>query len=347
MTMTPVRTRTVTALITLLAALVLGLTPSADASTPIVIPSEPVVDIGVPSSFARLGGTDRIATAVAISQASHAPGVGVAYVARADDFPDALAAGPVAQATGGPILLTPTTELAAATAAELNRLQPGRVVVLGGAEAVSNAVYEVLAEDHAVVERVGGADRYETAAYVTGLLGDLDVVYIATGERFPDALVGAAAAGKESGGVLLTGSNHLPDHTLYKLWTLTPDRIVILGGEQAVSSVVEKALIDADSGGVSRIFGATRYDTAVAVSEALYGRGAGEVFVASGENFPDALVVSAITGTAPLLLTPRDELPTVVADEYDALNATRTTIVGGEAAVSRAVADRLVEVAAD
>jgi hypothetical protein len=57
-------------------------------------------------------------------------------VATGDNFPDALAGGPVGAANDGPILLTGRDSLAPETAAELGRLQPDRVVVLGGPGAV-------------------------------------------------------------------------------------------------------------------------------------------------------------------------------------------------------------------
>ena len=92
----------------------------------------------------RLAGADRYATAAAISQATFSPGVPVAYVATASSFPDALAGG-AAAAGKGPILLVSPAGIPAATAGELARLKPGRIVVLGGSGAVSDSVLVELA----------------------------------------------------------------------------------------------------------------------------------------------------------------------------------------------------------
>src|SRR5207244_3788041 len=81
-------------------------------------------------------GDDRYATAAAVSEASFAAGVPVAYVATGSGFADALAAGPVAAADGGPILLVDRDTIPAATGAELDRLRPQRIVVLGGTAVV-------------------------------------------------------------------------------------------------------------------------------------------------------------------------------------------------------------------
>ena len=55
------------------------------------------------------------------------------------NFPDALAGAAAAGVTGGPLLLVDST-LPAATATELARLHPARIVILGSAAVVSDAV---------------------------------------------------------------------------------------------------------------------------------------------------------------------------------------------------------------
>jgi putative cell wall-binding protein len=87
----------------------------------------------------RLAGANRYDTAVAISSASFSSAE-VVYVATGLNFPDALAAGPVAGVTAGPLLLVPGTSLPASVQAELSRLDPDAVVVLGSAGVVSENV---------------------------------------------------------------------------------------------------------------------------------------------------------------------------------------------------------------
>jgi hypothetical protein len=66
--------------------------------------------------------------------------VPVAYVATGLNFPDALAGAAAAGYVGGPLLLVTGTTVPPATAAELSRLRPGSVIVLGGTTVVSDAV---------------------------------------------------------------------------------------------------------------------------------------------------------------------------------------------------------------
>ncbi len=81
----------------------------------------------------RIAGGDRVATAVAISGSAFPAGAGTAFVVTGDTFPDALAVGPVAGMAGAPVLLVTRDAVPAATAAELARLDPDRIVVVGGA----------------------------------------------------------------------------------------------------------------------------------------------------------------------------------------------------------------------
>ena len=93
-------------------------------------------------SVQRLAGDDRYATAVAISRSTYPNGgVPVVYVTTGENFPDALSAAPAAASQGGPILLTNPSFAPSSTLAELQRLNPARVIVVGGTVAVSDAAF--------------------------------------------------------------------------------------------------------------------------------------------------------------------------------------------------------------
>lgn len=101
--------------------------------------------------------------------------------------------------------------------------------------------------------------------------GPVEVVYVATGRNFPDALAGANLAATV-GAPLLTVEPDLPlpATTIAALDSLDPNRIVIFGGPAAVSEAVRGALADhARSGSVTRISGTDRHDTAAQIAEAL------------------------------------------------------------------------------
>jgi putative cell wall-binding protein len=93
---------------------------------------------------------------------------------------------------------------------------------------------------------------------------------------------------------------------------------------------------------VTRIAGVDRYAQSVAVAEANF-RSASTVYLASGENYPDALSATATAAAhkAPLLLTTPATLPAAVSNEIQKLDTENIVIVGGTAAVSSAVETQL------
>ncbi len=311
--------------------------------------------------IARLAGTNRFETAAAISQSFFQPGVPVVYITNGMNYPDALAGGPTAAQLGGPILLASPTQLPRVTRQELVRLNPGRIVILGGPGAIGAAVETDLREyTTGTVTRLAGSDRYQTAVAIsqathTFSVGGryVDRVYIASGANFPDALTGAAAAfpastaaARQGAPVLLVRPGGAPQITLDELARLNPEQIIVLGGPGAVSDAVLDQL--APYGDVVRVAGNNRYRTAVALSEVTYPGGATTAYVATGELFPDALSAAPVAGinAAPLLLTPKEgPLPPEVRAELERLGVTKIIILGGPGAVSEAVQNELAELA--
>lgn len=193
----------------------------------------------------RIAGPDRFETSAAISAASFAPNVPVAYVAFGRNFPDALSAAPVAGIQGAPILLTETSSIPTAIRTELARLKPGKIVILGSAASISEGVKTALDEyTTGPVERVAGPDRFATSAAVSAAAFNpgVPVVYIAFGRNFPDALSAAPVAGIQGGPILLTETDSIPDSIKAELTRLKPAKIVILGSAASVSEGVKTAL---------------------------------------------------------------------------------------------------------
>ena len=292
------------------------------------------------ASIMRLSGSDRYATAAAISKSRFAGGASTVFIATGASFPDALAGSPAAAKANGPILLTTPWELPAATATELARLKPSKIVILGGAGAVSGSVASRLATYAGTVVRWSGSDRFATAATVSRntFAPGVAVAYVTTGASFPDALSGGAIAGRNGGPILLVQQNVVPAATAGELTRLKPSKIVILGGLGAVNGSVADAIRPyATSGWVQRLAGADRYATSVQVSRASYGSaGSDAVFVATGANFPDGLAGGPVAALlpGPLLLTTPTQLPGVVGTELNRLDPSKVYVLGGIGSVS-------------
>jgi putative cell wall-binding protein len=278
-----------------------------------------------------------------LSQARFGPGVSTVFIATGASFPDALAGSPAAAVAGGPILLTARDGLPAATANELARLRPSRIVVLGGPGVVSDGVRAQLGAYAGRVDRWSGANRFETAAAISrSTFGPgVPVAYLATGSTFPDALSGGALAGRNRGPILLVAADSIPAATAAELARLRPAQVVVLGGPGVISEGVRIAAGGyATTGSAPRLSGANRFTTSVAISQAANGPGGSDtVFVATGTNFPDGLAGGAVAALVPgpiLLVTPT-QLPGAIATELARLNPDTVYVIGGTGAVSDGV----------
>ena len=188
----------------------------------------------------RIAGANRYATASAVSQ-GFLPGAPNVFIATGLSFPDALAGVPASGVLGGPLLLTATTSLPNETKLELQRLNPARVVILGGTGVVSNSVASQIGTSAgAPVVRWAGANRFATAATVsTNSFGSrAQTAFVANGLSFPDALAGGPSGGAFGGPMLLTQSTSLPPATAAELMVRNPARIYVLGGTSVVSASV-------------------------------------------------------------------------------------------------------------
>lgn len=223
-----------------------------DPETITILGGTAAVSEGVESELAdlasvgvrRIGGADRFATAAMVAEAAFRGTGGTVYVSTGGDFPDTLAAGPAAGLAAAPVLLVDRDRLPEATAAQLERLAPSRIVVVGGTAVVSEDVAGQLAA-YGPVERIAGSSRVGTSVAVSADAFDPvpGAVYIATGGNFPDGLAGAPAAAFEGAPILLVGQD-LPDEVAEEILRLGVHRVVILGGTAAVPAAVEQALED-------------------------------------------------------------------------------------------------------
>ncbi|GAA1770055.1 cell wall-binding repeat-containing protein [Agromyces humatus] len=297
-------------------------------------------------SNARLAGGDRFGTSAAISRGAFAPRVPVVYIANGLNFPDALSGAPVAATKGGPVLLTGSTYLPWTVIDELERLEPQRIVVLGGTGAISDILLNTLKPyTSGSVTRLAGGDRFATSAAISkaSFSAGVPVAYVANGLNFPDALSGAPVAGIQGGPVLLARATSIPASVATELKRLKPKRIVVLGGTGVTTPTLQNALKAYTSGSVTRLAGGDRFATSAAISKASFPAGVPVAYVANGMTFPDALSGAPAAGVqgGPVLLTQRNTIPASVVAELKRLKPKRVVVLGGPGAVSDAVRAQL------
>jgi len=244
------------------------------------------------------------------------------------------------------------------------RLGAAALVALIGSLLAFASPSAALINDEAGTARFGGDNRYETAAAIatsphwandTSCTPDVVVV---NGENFPDGLSASIYGDR----ILLVKQNSIPAATqaaIIALQDLAQDScsgqvdLEVVGGPAAVSAEVVGQLTDITNGTGGyvdfrgRIFGADRYETAIAVAEDTYGSELQECLVlAVGDNFPDALAAGPLVDDSgcPLVLTAGDSLHPATA-AYMAAEAADSLgfvyIIGGTAAIPASVETEL------
>ena len=297
------------------------------------------------ATIGRIAGNDRFATAVAVSRSGFGPGVPVAYVVTGTNFPDALAAGPAAARRNGPVLLVERDRLPASTAEELGRLQPGEIVVVGGASSVSDAVARGLDRyTSGPVRRLAGSDRASTAAHVSAAtFPSASTVFVAGGQSFADALAATPAAYRNGAPLLLVNKSSVPSSTSAELRRLGAQRVVILGGPATVDATAENALRGAVRT-VERWSGPDRSATSAVVSSRTFAAGVPAVYLATGAAYADALAGGPVAGRAggPVLLVRGNCVPHTVQNEINRLAPQRIVLLGGTSALGPGVEERTI-----
>jgi putative cell wall-binding protein len=308
----------------------------------------------------RLEGPDRYATAVEVSkEAFPSPGtVDSVVVGSGQSYADTLVGAGLAGAVDGPLLLVGKDHLPSVVADELDRLDVDTVYVIGGSAAVSDGVAaDLAAHGGGEVVRIGGTDRYGTAAMVAAQVAaieDPSKVMLVSGADWPDAASASSVAYAKGYPILLAAPGGLDPPTEAQLSAFAPVEVLVVGGTGAVS---EAALTRAGQLAGStplRLAGVDRYDTCAKVAthaQSKEGFSIDAMYVSTGEEFADALVGGSIAGSTarPLLLARPKSLPGPIAEYLRARRyvVDEVVVLGGSGAVRVGCLDGIDEAMAD
>ncbi|MDQ7095557.1 N-acetylmuramoyl-L-alanine amidase [Desulfosporosinus sp. PR] len=196
--------------------------------------------------------------------------------------------------------------------------------------------------------RIYGERQIDTAIAVsqTGWQ-HADTVLLANCDHFPDALVAAPLSHQLDAPVLLTPVGGVDPRVMDEIHRLGAQKVILLGGVAALSPQVETDIQKSGLPQPERIWGQDQYETAQKVAERIGVKG--QVILANGEQFPDALAISAYAGVTetPILLTRAKAMPEATQQELNTLQQSgdlNTIVIGGEAVVSAATLNGLSNV---
>lgn len=301
------------------------------------------VEVKAERKLARLAGANRYETASLIGEKfGQAETV---LLANSGNFPDALVAANLADSLASPILLTDGLGLSEETKGAIGKLGPARLILLGGENSISLGLEEDLRAQGYTVDRISGANRYETAVNLASQVQPKDYVYLASGENYPDALAISSLATKDQTPILLTAKDGLSPETRSYLEDKGITRLIIAGG---LGTVSQKVTDDLEAMGLSveRIAGEDRYHTSALIGALAYPKENGYI-ISTGNNYIDALTagpLAALTDRSIVLVKP-DKLPESSAGLLKGAPFDKLILIGGENSITRPVSQAIGDLA--
>lgn len=258
----------------------------------------------------RIAGQNRYESAAQISREQFTNAKKV-IVVNSQKYADALSATTLSDGRYS-ILYTEKDTLPTATRNEIQRLNPIEVYLLGGKQSISDGIENILKKYANKVTRIAGKDRYETSAKVAAMSNKKNIV-IASGENFSDPLYASSYAYSNNAKILLSSGKTLSRETRdYLLRNKSKiGNVTVVGGGKSISSATVRYIQSVTGKNVGRISGRNRYEGSVKVANSM---NKSKVFIASGEDFADALAISPLAQklNAPILLSAKGKLDTSV-----------------------------------
>ncbi|OBR94158.1 MULTISPECIES: cell wall-binding repeat-containing protein [Clostridium] len=264
-----------------------------------------------------------------------------AVIASGEGFADALCAAPLAEKNKAPIVLTSRNALSSEAKEQLTRLKVKKVFIVGGTASVSDNVKSEITNMNIETTRIYGQNRFETSLEVAKALGNINGAVVTNGFGFADALSIAPIAAKKGMPILLTAKDELSTPIREFLHNSSYNESYIVGGTGVVSDKISSQLNN-----VTRLGGNSRYETNSAIldhfdNDFSYDK----IYVASGENYPDALSgsVLAASSNSPLILVGTYVDPSVessIKAQHEKYN--NVVALGGTGVVTDAVINSIV-----
>ncbi|TWH59712.1 putative cell wall-binding domain [Desulfitobacterium sp. LBE] len=291
------------------------------------------------TSTSRLAGNDRYQTAIAVSQEGWSSGAGAVVLTTGENYPDALSAASLAGKYDAPILLASSKGLSNETLAEIKRLNPKRVYIVGGVGVIPGNVGTQLSASGISVQRLSGENRYDTALEVAKAVGLSKGIFIVSGESFADALSVAPIAAAEGMAIIPVPSSDLTDSYKKYFARARLNRTIIVGDKKQIPEKIRSQFPSAEI-----IEGEDPYSRNISLIEYFEsGLNNDTICITTGQNYPDALAAAAYAkkNKHPLVLVQGNNIPASAQNYFAKRIVSKVQVFGGEGTVSSSTISRL------
>ncbi|MDL2310425.1 cell wall-binding repeat-containing protein [Peptostreptococcaceae bacterium OttesenSCG-928-C18] len=309
--------------------------------------------------FARYQGSNRYETAVKVSQSKYSSDgangsvkAGAVVLVNGTKSSDMSVAAAFAKQKNAPVLLVDKDTLTTVTLNEIKRLKVKDVYAIGGTGSISSKVEDELAKNGVTLKkRFAGIDTYETSVLVVkDLLATTNkgTAIIMSGANYYDSLSAASLSASKVFPVLCVKPNSLPENVKTAIKDGGFTDAIIIGGTSTISKSVEDEVKTVIKGNkTTRISGANRYSTSVAIAKKYFPNT--KIFnIATGKTYADALPGAAVAGVndSPIIVVGTDTISADLRSYINSLTGLKGIyIYGGAVSVSSIFEARLQKVA--
>lgn len=202
----------------------------------------------------------------------------------------------------------------------------------------------------APVVELSGDSAYDNAVKVSkeGWKTTTDKVVIINGDIVADGITATPLASTYDAPILIVKKDSVPAVIKEEIKRLSPKEIVIVGGENSVSSQVSNELKSINSASVNRIWGQSRYETSLEIAKVIdSNHDVNKVYMANGfQGDIDALSIAAKAGEdkQPVILTEKYKVPT---NSYNWLKSEALKdvyFIGGPNTLATDVIDQMADI---
>ena len=196
---------------------------------------------------------------------------------------------------------------------------------------------------------IKGNNRFSTATeiskmnYATG-----GTVVLVNGNAVADGIAATPLASSENASILLANTNNLPSETANRMKEIAPQKVIIVGGENAVSKALEAKIANDYAVEVQRIAGKDRYATSFEIAKKLVESGAeiNTAYIVAGTGEADALSVASKAGAdkQPIILTGKDSIAPEMYAWLKEQNLEDAYFIGGNKVISDNVINSVNEI---
>ncbi|SDK97851.1 Putative cell wall binding repeat 2 [Clostridium cochlearium] len=197
--------------------------------------------------FKRLSGKDRFETNNSVLNEINAPKGTPVFLVNGYGFADSLSVSSISAIKDYPVIMTTKDTIPSNLKAQLAKLQPSKVYIIGSENLISQKVQEELYKINKNLKiddvvRIYGNDRFETNILINKAFNiKSNNAFVASGMDFADALSGSALAGKYNAPIILTNNKNFQNEKDY-LASTNYRNFFILGLNGSVNKSIEGIL---------------------------------------------------------------------------------------------------------